>query len=122
MNIRKITKIEAITTDGKVMERGKTYFFSALGKVHCGKFIEITAKGSLKFDVPDRIFGAFTVNIMPGSIKSIYEGTAVVRTVDKSQDVTNTVEVTGTPHYRTVAAQSTDAPQEGDDTPPCRLN
>ena len=79
MEVRKETKVSAITTDGKEMELGKTYVFEVSeGKCYAGGFNGFTEKGALKFASCLNDF-LVTFNIMPTSILSIYEAEIEVK-------------------------------------------
>lgn len=78
MQLRKITTIEAVTTDGKTMVDGMSYIIVISDRSLCGIYRGITKKGALMFDVPVRSEN-IRFNIMPNSVKKIFEATIGVK-------------------------------------------
>lgn len=78
MKLNKVTTIEALTTDDKVMQAGTEYLIIIADKSLCGTFKGFSKKGALMFAIP--LSGEDTVfNIMPSSIKKIFEATIEVK-------------------------------------------
>ena len=73
MNLKKQVIVEAITTDGKPMEIGKTYVFNLGGRDHVGVYDGLGYRQMLRMKnvIPgcdDVVF-----NITPKSVQAIYE-------------------------------------------------
>lgn len=78
MILNKITTIEARTSDGKKMEEGTDYVIAIADRSLCGTYRGITKKSTLMFDAP--IKGEnIRFNIMPSTIKKIFEATIEVK-------------------------------------------
>ena len=73
MNLQKQVIVEAITTDGKPMEIGKTYVFNLGGRDHVGVYDGLGWRQMLRMKnvLPGREEIVF--NITPKSVQSIYE-------------------------------------------------
>ena len=87
MQLKKIVTVEAETTDGKKMVIGMDYVIITADRSLCGTYRGISGKGALMFDAP--LEGDDTsFNIMPSSIKKIYEITIKVRReyINKPED------------------------------------
>lgn len=78
MQLNKITTIEATTTDGRVMKTGNDYVIVLADRSLCGTYRGITKKSAIMFEVPVK-GESIQFNIMPNSIKKIYEATIEVR-------------------------------------------
>ena len=80
MQIKKILTIEAMTTDGKKMIEGTDYIILIADRSLCGTYKGMTKKSALMFDVPLKGEN-IRFNIMPNSIKKIFEATIEVKQV-----------------------------------------
>lgn len=70
MKINKEMKISVLTTDGKEMDEGLTYVFTADNRSYVGIYQGVSKKGALRFkDV--LVDAGFTV--MPGRIEKCFE-------------------------------------------------
>lgn len=78
MQLKKVLSVEAETTDGKKMIEGTDYIIVIADRSLCGTYRGITKKSALMFEVP--IKGEnIPFNIMPNSIKKIFEATIEVK-------------------------------------------
>ena len=78
MILNKITTVEATTTDGKRMVEGTDYVIILSDRSLCGTYRGITKKSALMFETPVKGENV-QFNIMPGSIKKIFEATIEVK-------------------------------------------
>ena len=81
MILNKITTVEATTTDGKRMVEGTDYVIILSDRSLCGTYRGITKKSALMFETPVKGENV-QFNIMPNSIKKIYEADIVVKQGD----------------------------------------
>lgn len=90
MILNKVMTIEATTTDGRKMAEGTDYIIVTSDRSLCGTYRGITKKSALMFEVPIKGEG-IRFNIMPGSIKEIFEATIKVKQeyMNKPEDSTN---------------------------------
>lgn len=90
MILNKITTIEAVTTDGKKMICGTGYVIVIADRSLCGTYRGITKKSALMFEVPVK-GECIQFNIMPNSIKKIFEATIEVKQeyMNKPEDKAN---------------------------------
>lgn len=80
MKLKKITTIEAETTDGKKMVVGTDYVIIIVDRSLCGTYRGISSRGALMFDIPIKE-ESISFNIMPSSIKMIYEATIEIKRI-----------------------------------------
>lgn len=78
MQLKKVLSVEAETTDGKMMVEGTDYVIILSDRSLCGTYRGITKKSALMFETPVR-GESIQFNIMPGSVKKIYEATIEVK-------------------------------------------
>ncbi|POP31681.1 hypothetical protein C3B58_15405 [Lactonifactor longoviformis] len=78
MILNKITTVEATTTDGKRMVEGTDYVIILSDRSLCGTYRGITKKSALMFEVPVKGEN-IRFNIMPNSVKKIFEATIEVK-------------------------------------------